>query len=51
MESTKKSTTAYWVLFILSMIATVAVCKFFGGYFTLVLPFNFTFFAKALDLM
>jgi hypothetical protein len=51
MESTKKSTVAYWILFILSLVATVAVCVLFGGYFTLVLPFNFTFFAKALDLM
>jgi len=51
MESTKKSTAVYWILFILSLVVTFAVTYYFGGYFTLVLPFNFTFFAKALDLM
>ncbi|HTC01015.1 MAG TPA: hypothetical protein VK705_10060 [Ferruginibacter sp.] len=51
MESTKKSTGIYWFLFALSLAATFFVCAKFGGYFTLVLPFNFTFFAKALDLM
>ena len=51
MDSAKKTTGLYWILFILSLVALVATYAFAGGYASLVLPFNFTFFAKALDLM
>lgn len=51
METTKKSTGLYWILFFVSVIASVIVYKVGGGYASMVLPFNVTFFAKALDLM
>jgi hypothetical protein len=51
MESTKKSTGLYWILFFASIAASVIVYKVGGGYCSMVLPFNVTFFAKALDLM
>ncbi len=51
METTKKSTALYWILFILSLAGLAVAYTYAGGYASLVLPFNFTFFAKALDLM
>ena len=51
METTKKSTGLYWILFFASVVAAVVVYKVGGGYCSMVLPFNVTFFAKALDLM
>lgn len=51
MDSAKKSTGLYWILFILSLVVLAATYAVAGGYASLVLPFNFTFFAKALDLM
>ncbi|MEO5890411.1 MAG: hypothetical protein ABIQ31_09170 [Ferruginibacter sp.] len=51
METTKKSTGLYWILFFISIAAAVFVYKIGGGYCSMVLPFNVTFFAKALDLM
>ena len=51
MESTKKSTGLYWILFFASLVASVIVYRVGGGYCSMVLPFNVTFFAKALDLM
>ena len=51
MDTTKKSTALYWILFLLSIVALVVVYTFAGGYASLVLPFNFTFLSKALDLM
>ncbi len=51
METTKKSTGLYWILFLLSLVGLVVTYTYAGGYASLVLPFNFTFFAKALDLM
>jgi len=51
METSKKSTGLYWVLFLVSVVAFFGVYKVGGGYCSMVLPFNCTFFAKALDLM
>jgi len=51
METTKKSTGLYWILFFASLAASLIVYKVGGGYCSMVLPFNVTFFAKALDLM
>ncbi|MBC7937585.1 MAG: hypothetical protein H7Y86_19730 [Rhizobacter sp.] len=51
METVKKSTGLYWILFFVSIAASVIVYKIGGGYSSMVLPFNVTFFAKAMDLM
>ena len=51
MESTKKSTTLYWVGFFASVAAFFYVYKIGGGYCSMVLPFNCTFFAKAMNLL
>ncbi|MEJ7588870.1 MAG: hypothetical protein WKI04_15040 [Ferruginibacter sp.] len=51
METTKKSTGLYWILFFVSLVVSVVVYKIGGGYSSMILPFNVTFFAKALDLM
>jgi hypothetical protein len=51
MENTKKAKGLYWFLFILSVIAFYVLYQFIGGVSILVLPFNVTFFAKALDIM
>ena len=50
-SSSKKSTGLYWLLFFASVAAFVFVYKIGGGYCSMVLPFNCTLFAKALDLM
>jgi hypothetical protein len=52
METTKKRTGLYWFLFLASVAGFFAVLYSpFGAYCSMVLPFNVTFFAKALDLM
>lgn len=52
METTKKKTGLYWVLFLISVAAFFAVLfSPMGNYCTMVLPFNFTLFAMALDLL
>jgi hypothetical protein len=52
METTaKKSRALYWILFFISIAAFFAVYAIGGGYCSLVLPFNVTFFALAMDLM
>lgn len=51
METTKKSTALYWILFLLSVAAFFGVYAIGGGYCSMILPFNVTFFALALDLM
>lgn len=52
METTKKKTGLYWVLFLLSVAAFFGVLYSpLGAYCSMVLPFNTTFFAKALDLL
>ncbi len=50
-SSTKKYTGLYWVLFLVSVAAFFFVYSIGGGYCSMVLPFNCTFFAKALNLM
>ena len=51
METAKKSTGKYWILFLISIGAFFGVYAVGGGYCSLVLPFNVTFFALALDLL
>jgi len=52
MGSTKKRTGLFWILFILSLVAFYFVYQSpIGSYVSMVLPFNTTFLAKALDLM
>ncbi len=49
---TKKQKGLYWVLFLLSVAGFFAVLfSPLGAYCSMVLPFNTTFFANALDLM
>lgn len=50
-SSAKKYTGLYWILFLLSVAAFFFVYHIGGGYCSMVLPFNCTFFAKAMDLM
>jgi hypothetical protein len=52
METTKKKTGLYWVLFLASVVGFFAVLNSpIGTFCSMVLPFNVTFLAKALDLM
>lgn len=47
----KRSRGIYWILFFISIAAFFGVYAIGGGYASMVLPFNVTFFALALDLM
>ncbi len=51
METSKKSTALYWILFFISVAAFFIVYMVGGGYCSMVLPFVVTYFAKALDLL
>lgn len=51
MATTKKYTALYWVLFFVSVGVFFLVYAVGGGYCSMILPFNVTFFALALDLM
>jgi hypothetical protein len=51
MEKKKKSTGIFWILFLVSVAAFFGVYQIGGGYCSMVLPFNVTFFAMAMDLM
>jgi hypothetical protein len=51
MEMKKKSRSIFWVLFFASVAAFFGVYAIGGGYCSMVLPFNVTFFAMAMDLM
>ena len=51
METAKKSKGKYWILFFISIAAFFGVYAVGGGYCSLILPFNVTFFAMALDLI
>jgi hypothetical protein len=51
MEKKKRLTGLYWVLFFASIAAFFGVYSVGGGYCSMVLPFNVTFFAMAMDLM
>jgi hypothetical protein len=51
METTRKRTGLYWLLFFLSCVAFVLLLMFKGELVTLSLPFICTFFALAMDIM
>jgi hypothetical protein len=52
METTKKRTGLYWVLFLASVAAFfIVLASPIGSYCSMVLPFNTLFLAKALDIM
>jgi hypothetical protein len=51
MEKTTKSRGLYWALFFASIACFFWVYSIGGGYCSMVLPFNVTFFAMAMDLM
>lgn len=52
MTTTKKrSTGLYWILFFISIGVFFGVYAVAGGYCSMILPFNVTLFALALDLM
>jgi hypothetical protein len=50
METAKKSTGLYWILFILSVILFFVLLEFKGELLTLSLPFVCTYFVKAMDI-
>jgi hypothetical protein len=51
MSEKKRSRGIYWILFLVSIAAFFGVYAIGGGYCSLVLPFNVTFLAKALNLL
>jgi hypothetical protein len=51
MDKKKRPTALYWLLFLASVAGFFGVYAVAGGYCSMVLPFNVTFFAMALDLM
>ena len=51
MEKSQRSRGLYWLLFFISVIAFVVILMFKGELVTLTLPFIFTFFALAMDIM
>jgi len=52
METTKKRTGLYWILFILSVVLFfVILFSPWGSWVSMMLPFNCTLLAMALDLM
>lgn len=52
MTTTKKRSAAlYWILFFISIGVFFGVYAVAGGYCSMILPFNITLFALALDLM
>jgi len=50
METTK-STGRLWLYFLVSLIVLVLFCVMAPKFFWVVLPFNFTIFAKAMNLL
>ena len=50
-EQRKKSTGLYWLLFLASSALLVFAIWAHWEYLTLILPFQVTFFAKALNIM
>ncbi|MBC7937381.1 MAG: hypothetical protein H7Y86_18710 [Rhizobacter sp.] len=51
MADKKRSAALYWLLFFVSIAAFFGVYAVGGGYCSMILPFNVTFFALALDLL
>lgn len=50
-QQRKKSTGLYWLLFLASSALLIFAIWAHWEYLTLILPFQVTFFAKALDIM
>ena len=48
---TAKSTGKFWVYFFISIVVLVIMSWFTPKFFWVVLPFNFTFFAKGMNLL
>jgi hypothetical protein len=51
MEQQKKNTGAYWLLFFVSTAAFIWAVATHFSFLTLILPFVFTSFVKAMDIM
>ena len=51
MEQKKKSTAGYWLLFFVSTAAFVWAVAVHFSFLTLILPFVFTSFVKAMDIV
>jgi hypothetical protein len=51
MEQQKKSTAAYWVMFFISTGCFIWAVAAHFEYLTFILPFVFTSFVKAMDIM
>ncbi len=52
METTKKRTGLYWILFLISVVLFFVILNSsYGSWVSMMLPFNVTLFALALDLM
>jgi len=51
MENKKRPSGMYWLLFLASVAGFFWVYSIAGGYCSMVLPFNVTFLAMAMDLM
>jgi hypothetical protein len=51
MTTAKRNAGLYWILFFISIGVFFWVYAIGGGYCSMILPFNITFFALALDLM
>ena len=49
--TSNKSKGLYWLLFLISCGALAAAIFYQFEYLTLILPFNCTFFVKALDII
>lgn len=52
MQTTKKKTGLYWIYFLISVVAFFGLLYSpWGSYCSMILPFNTTLLAKALDLL
>jgi hypothetical protein len=52
METTKKRTGLYWILFLISVVLFFVILNSsWGSWVSMMLPFNVTLLALALDLM
>ena len=51
MTAARKSRGIYWILFFVSIAVFFGVYAVAGGYCSMILPFNVTFLALAMDLM
>ncbi|MEO8769339.1 MAG: hypothetical protein ABI402_04625 [Ferruginibacter sp.] len=51
MAIVRKISGLYWILFLLSVVAFFWVYAVAGGYCSMVLPFNVTFFSLAIGIV